>query len=661
MSAREFIWQPSDDVMARSRLGAFLRQHDLPDYPSLNKRADADPDWFWNAVISHFDIRFETPYAQVLDVSEGLPWAKWCVGGRTNLTTNCLDRHMETETRHKLAIVHEGEDGRLRTWTYEELHNECCRLAALLRRRGVGKGDVVAIYMPMIPETAAALFAIAKIGAIALPMFSGFGSAAIAERMAIARAVAVITVDGTQRRGRVVPMKAAIDQAAPGVPSLRHVVVLRHAGIDMAWDSRRDIGWDDAAPADEDGVHTEAMDAEDPVMIMFTSGTTGRPKGTVHTHCGVLAKNALDMGLCIDVGADDRLMWMSDIGWMVGPKVIVSSTLLGATMVLADGAPDYPEADRLWRLASEHRVTVMGVAPTVVRTMMTHGTDKLKRHDLSRLRVATSAGEPWDPESWTWFFRHICRGKAPILNYSGGTEVGGAILIGTLHQPLNPCAFGGSVPGHGADAVDENGQPIAAGEVGELVMRRPSIGLTRGLWDEPGRYLENYWSKFPDVWTHGDWATIDADGLWYIRGRADDVIKLAGKRTGPAEIEAILIATGEVAEAAAVGVPDPVKGEVVVCVCVSRGQGGDAASKRRLETAIVDALGRPFRPNAIYFVKDLPKTRNQKIMRRVVRAVLTGAALGDLTSLVNPEAIDQLREVVRTIDQTAAVPAKGGR
>jgi acetyl-CoA synthetase len=645
VSAEDFVWVPSAEIKAASRLGAFLRRHDLSDYAALGERAAREPDWFWNALVEFFGIRFETPYEQVLDLSAGIAWPKWCVGGKTNLVLNCLDAHMATPTRDRAAIVWEGEDGSVRRWTYAELNAETCALAGGLRALGIGRGDVVGLYMPMIPETAAAFLAIAKIGAIVLPMFSGFGATAAAERLAGAGAVAVVTVDGTIRRGREVAMKPVIDEAAAKVATLRHVVVLDALGLNVAWESGRDRRWRDIAEGTPETVATEVMDAEDPVMIMYTSGTTGRPKGTVHTHCGVLVKNALDMGLCIDLGADDRLLWMSDMGWMVGPKIVVSTTLMGATMILADGAPDYPEPDRLWRLAADHGATMLGIAATVVRIMMIHGADKVRAHDLSRLRLTLSVGEPWNAEAWLWFFDHVCARRIPILNYSGGTEIGGAILSGTLHDPLKPSAFGGGVPGHGAAVLDESGNDIAPGEVGELAMRQPSIGLTRGLWRDPERYIETYWSRFPDTWVHGDWASIDEDGLWYIHGRSDDTIKIAGKRIGPAEIEAVLIETGDVIEAAAVGIPDAIKGETVVCVCVPSAADPSA---ERLSDAVAKELGRPFRPSGVVFVSQLPKTRNQKIMRRLVRAVFTGDEPGDLSSLVNPDALDELR---RTVDQ----------
>ena len=639
----EFVWVPGDELKRASRLGEFLVRYELVSYAALRTRAEEDPEWFWDAVVRYFDLRFETPYERVLDLSAGIPWPKWCTGGRTNLVLSCLDAHMGIPTRDRLAIVWEGEDGTVRRWTYSKLNAQTCRLAGALRGLGLGRGDVVAIYLPMIPETVAAYLAIAKIGAVVLPMFSGFGAVAAADRMRAAGASAVLTADGTRRRGKDVAMKTVIDVAAENTPSLRHVIVLELSGTAVDWDAGRDRRWREITASASERSPTEIMDAEDPVMIMYTSGTTGRPKGTIHTHCGVLVKNALDMGLCVDLGAGDRLLWMSDIGWMVGPKIIVGGTLVGATLILTDGAPDYPDTGRIWRLCADHGATMLGIAPTVVRTQMTHGAESVARHDLSSLRLTISVGEPWNPEAWLWFFEHVCKRSIPILNYAGGTEVGGAILCGTLHDPLKPCAFGGSVPGHGADIVDESGEVVLAGEVGELVMRQTSIGLTRGLWGEPERYIESYWSRFPDSWVHGDWVSRDEHGLWYIHGRSDDTIKIAGKRIGPAEIESLLLETAEVTEAAAVGVPDPIKGGALVCVCVPGSRDvADEDCARRLEAAVVAGLGRPFRPSRVVFVSALPKTRNQKIMRRLVRAVLTGSPPGDLSSLVNPDSLSEL-------------------
>ena len=631
----EFVWRPDEDTVRSSNLRAFLDAHSLPDYAALDAKALDDPEWFWNAVIDHHDIRFDRPFERVLDLDRGEAWPRWCVGGTTNLAMNCLDRQLEMGRGDALAVVWEGEDGVVRRWTYERLTSETARLAGGLRRLGLGRRDVIALHMPMAPEAAAAFLAVARIGAVALPLFSGFGAAAIASRLNEARAVAVIAADGTLRRGRTVAMKETLDKAAERVPTLRHVVVFDRLGDPVPMTAGRDCRWRDIAAGEE--AAPKIVDAEEPLMLMFTSGTTGRPKGTVHTHCGAMVKNALDLGLLLDIRAGDRLLWMSDMGWLVGPKTVIGATLLGATTVMAEGTPDYPDSGRLLRLAAEHGVTVLGLAPTVARTMMRSAPAQAPES----LRIMVSTGELWDPESWLWLFRKVGRSAAPILNYAGGTEVGGAILVGTVLHPLKPCSFGGPVPGVGAAILDETGSPVPVGAKGELVMRRASIGLTRGLWKDSERYLETYWNKFPNCWVQGDTASVDADGLWYLHGRADDTIKVAGKRTGPSEIEDLLLATGLISEAAAVGVPDPAKGEAIVCVCVGR-QADPAEAARRLADAVADGLGAPFRPREIRFVDELPKTRNLKVMRRVLRALLSGSDPGDTSALADPELLPKL-------------------
>ncbi len=644
-----FVWTPDEVTAGASRLRAFLDMHDLSGFDALGDLAVRDPERFYDALIRFFDIGFSVPYERILDSSAGKEWPRWCIGGRTNLATNCLDRQLEAGRGGREAIVWEGEDGEVRRWTYSDLARETALLADGLRSLGLGKGDIVAIYMPMLPETAAAFLAVARIGAVALPLFSGFGPAAVANRLNDAAAVAVLTVDGTLRRGAVVEMKTALDRAAQDVPTLRHVVVLNCLGIGPPGRrAGRDHDWHGLVSAASEAPVVE-MAAEDPLMLIYTSGTTGRPKGTVHTHCGALVKNALDLGLLLDIGGGDRLLWMSDMGWLVGPKTVIGATLLGATLILAEGAPDYPDAGRLWRLAAEHGATVVGLTPTVARAYMARSPEVVDAHDLRSLRILVSTGELWDRESWSWLFHRIGGGKTPILNYAGGTEVGGAILIGTLLHPLRPCSFGGPVPGTAAGAVDDKGDPAAVGAKGELVMRQPSIGLTRGLWNDPTRFIETYWSRYPGCWAQGDLASIDDKGLWYLHGRADDTIKVAGKRTGPGEIEQLLLASGRVSEAAAVGVPHPVKGEVIVCVCVPRTTGEpDREIADLLCDAVADGLGNPFRPQDIVFVEDLPRTRNQKIMRRVVRALYVGEDPGDLQSLANPGVLAMIETALRS-------------
>jgi len=649
MSAGRLAWYPTEEIIAQTTFAAFLARHGLGSLDDLMQRADAQPRWYWQALLEFFDIRFVRPYTDILDLSAGIEWPKWCVNGTTNVTINCLDRHRGTATWSKAAIVWEGEDGTTREWTYAALSEQVDRLAALLRSRGIARGDVVAIYLPMIPEAAAAFFAIARIGAIVMPLFSGFGPQPIMDRLTDSEARAVITADVGWRRGKAVRMKEVLDQALHSVASVHTVVVLARSGESDAAMTSRDIAWptrDTSAGKDV----TEIVDAETPVMLMYTSGTTGKPKGTVHTHCGILAKNALDMGLCIDLKASDRLMWMSDMGWIVGPKIIISSTLLGSTLVIAEGTPDWPDPIRMWRMAAKHAVTIIGVVPTMVRQMMRNDAERLlETVDLSSLRATISVGEPWTPDAWEWFFRHVCKKKLPILNYAGGTECGGAILIGSFMRSIGPCAFSHPVPGCGADVVDATGRSLPPGEVGELVLRRPSIGMTRGLWRSPERYVESYWRVIPNVWVQGDFASRDQEGLWYLHGRSDDTIKIAGKRTGPAEIEAVLIETSLVADAAVVGVPDSVTGSALACVCVPlTGTHDTERLKQALTDAVGQRIGAAYRPKFIFFVSDLPRTRNQKIMRRVVRAILTGAAPGDLSSLANPESLEEIRWALET-------------
>jgi acetyl-CoA synthetase len=380
-------------------------------------------------------------------------------------------------------------------------------------------------------------------------------------------------------------------------------------------------------------------------MIIYTSGTTGRPKGAVHTHCGFPIKAAQDIAQCLDVHASDTMFWITDMGWMMGPWEVFGMTLLGGTMVIYDGALDFPGPDRLWSLVERHRVTVLGVSPTLIRALMRHGEAPVQRHDLSSLRIMASTGEPWNPESWLWLFETAGGGRIPIINYSGGTEVSGGLVSSNVLTPIKPCSFAGPPPGIAADVVDDQGRPVR-NQVGELVVRAPWIGMTRGFWRDPERYEQTYWSRFPGVWVHGDWAAIDDDGLWYILGRSDDTIKIAGKRLGPAEVESILVEHPGVLEAAAIGVPDPAKGQALVCFCVLRpNHPGSPALASELQAMVASRLGKPLRPAAVEFVAELPKTRNSKVMRRVIRSAYLDQDPGDLSSLENPHAVEDIRAV----------------
>ena len=637
-------WRPTSEQIAESRLTAFMKKHGLSNFNELMARSTTDLEWFWRAVLDDLGIEFYEPYSRVIDLSPGIARPSWCVGGRMNIVHNCLERWMGTPTEHRPALHWEGEEGTTRSLTYAELLREVNRAAGGLRALGVKPGDRVALFMPMCPELVVAFFAAIKIGGIVLPLFSGYGADAVTTRLRDAGVKVLITADGFWRRGQAVRMKEVADVSVAAAPSVEHVVVARRLGIDVSM-RPLDLRWSDLLASRPDTCATERTGADDPLMIIYTSGTTGRPKGAVHSHCGFPIKTAQDMVHCFDVRAGETMYWVSDMGWMMGPWEVLGMTLLGGTVVLYDGALDFPAPDRLWSLVARHRVNILGVSPTLIRALMKHGEDPVRAHDLTSLRILGSTGEPWNPEPWKWFFDVVGSGRLPIINYSGGTEVSGGLVSGNVLTPLKPAAFAGPPPGIAADVVDDQGRPVR-NQVGELIVRAPWIGMTRGFWNDSERYLDTYWSRFPDIWVHGDWAAIDDDGLWYILGRSDDTIKIAGKRLGPAEVESVLVDDPAVLEAAAIGVPDEMKGQALVCFVVLRpGHAPDNELTTRLTTLVIDRLGKPLKPKAIEFVRDLPKTRNAKVMRRLIRSAYLGDAPGDLSSLENPQAVDDIRAV----------------
>lgn len=645
---RPFDWVPTPELIAGSNLTAFLRHVGEPDYESLADRADADPAWLMERVFEFCDFRFYRRWDRMLDTARGIEWARWCVGGTTNIVLNCIDRHRDTAAWDRVFLVWEGEDpSARRSLTYREFDAEVCRLAAALRSLGVSRGDRVALYMPNLPETFVAFFAVLKIGAVLMPLFSGFGPEPIVARLADGEPKAVLTVDVARRRGQFAPMKPLLDEALARASGVQAVLVLRDAGtaVDCPMTAGRDHDWRALVERQPDALATEAMQAEDPAILLYTSGTTGKPKGCVWTHVGFLGSMVTrDVHICGDFRAQDRFFFMSDMGWMVGAMCACIPSYFGASLLVAEGAPDYPDSGRFWRLLQDYRVTYVGVAPTLVRGLMRYGEAEVARYDLSALRVACSGGEPWTEAAWRWFFRHALKERAPIINLVGGTEVGGCNLIGTMHHPQRPGSFGARGLGAGTDILDEQGRRCGPGQVGELVLRNPNIGMTKSLWRDDERYLDSYWRTIPGIWVHGDFAMRDEDGLYYILGRSDDTIKIAGKRTGPAEIETLLAGTGKVSEAAVVGLPDEVKGSALVCVCVPMpGVAADAALEAELAQAVVAGMGASYRPRQVLLVSDLPKTRNMKVMRRVVRAVLQGGSAGDLSALVNPEAVAELQ------------------
>jgi acetyl-CoA synthetase len=645
----DIVWRPTQAHIERAHLTSFMRQNEIADFDTLMKRSTEDVAWFTDALLKYLDIEFYEPYSQVVDLSGGIQLPKWCVGGRMNVVHNCVDKWTMDNRQSKMvnvqspAVIWEGEEGATRILTYRELYEQVNQAANALRSLGLGKGDAVGLFMPMTPEIVVALLAIAKIGGIILPLFSGYGAGAVVNRMTDADAKALFTADGAFRRGKPVEMKSVANEAAAHISTLQHMIVLKRTEQSVPMTAGRDYWWHELVAGQPVEAETERTSAEDPLMVLYTSGTTGRPKGVLHTHCGFPVKAAQDMAFGTDVHAGDVIYWMTDMGWMMGPWLTFGALIHGATLLLYDGAPDFPAPDRLWSLVERHKVNQLGISPTLIRSLIPHGDEQFQKHDLSSLLCFASTGEPWNPEPWKWLFEKVGGGTRPIINYSGGTELSGGILMGNPIMPLKPCALSAPCPGMAADVFNENGNSIR-NAVGELVIKAPWIGMTRGFWKDTQRYLDTYWSRWLNVWVHGDFAAVDSDGLWYILGRSDDTIKIAGKRLGPAEVESILTRNPAVIESAAIGVPHEVKGsELVVFVVLKKKVESSDMLRKELHNMIVAEMGKALAPKAVLFVSDLPKTRNAKVMRRMIRSAYLGQDAGDTSSLVNPEAVEEIK------------------
>jgi acetyl-CoA synthetase len=655
--ADDVAWRPDPAAAEASRLAQFLRATGEPSLEALQAHAVGDPGWFWGAAADDIGVAWQRRPREVLDLSGGPAWARWWVGGSFDWSWAAADSRADRDP-NGVAVTWEGEDGAVRELTNSTLRIAVGAAVRQLRELGVGRGDRVGILLPMLPETVVAVLAVARLGAMFTPIFSGYAAPAIAARLVDCQAKVLITADGFLRRGGWVDLKSVADAAVAAAPSVQRVLVVRRAGdaLDVSWVEGRDAWWDVAAspapapaPTDPDGTDPGAPDTdpETPYMVIYTSGTTGRPKGAVHVHGGFPIKAAQDLAHTFDLRAGDTLFWFTDLGWMMGPWAIAGALLLGARLVIYEGAPDFPGPDRLWDLVARHRVTHLGLSPTVIRALMAHGEEPVRGHDRSSLRVLGSTGEPWNPEPWWWYFREVGEGRCPVINYSGGTEVSGGIVGGNVIGPIKPVSFSGPCIGTAADVVDETGAPVR-GAVGELVIRTPLPGMTRGFWNDRSRYEEAYWSRWPSIWAHGDWASIDADGFWYIHGRSDDTLKVAGKRVGPAEVESAAVSHPAVLEAAAIGVPHEIKGEAIVVVCVlHRGETDDDGLRAAIAATVASELGKPLKPEVVAVVRALPKTRSGKVMRRVIRAAWLGEDPGDLSALDDPAAVDAIRAEVR--------------
>ncbi|MBZ5602189.1 MAG: AMP-binding protein [Acidobacteriia bacterium] len=600
-----YIWEPSKEFIESTNVWNFLRRIACRNREDFLRYSTEHLEEFWAQMVAETGVEWFRPYDEVLDSSRGVEWSRWFTGGRLNIVHNCLDRHVR---RKNPAIVWEGENGATREISFAELHREVNALAAHLVSLGLAKGDRVAMCMPMTPEVVTILYACLKLGLIVVPIFAGFGPGAIATRLTDSGAKYVFTAEHLERRGKKLPL-------AEKIPFDKLM-----------------LDW----PRTSGNVATVEMESEDPALLLYTSGTTGKPKGCVHTHAGALAQMSKEIWLAFDHKDDDRFFWLSDIGWMMGPWTIIGNHNFGGTIFMYDGAPDFPEPDRLWQMLARNRITTFGVSPTAIRVLM-RSSDPSK-YDLSALRLLGSTGEPWDETSYDWFFRKVGGGRVPIINISGGTEIVGCFLFPLPIQPLKPCTLGGPAPGMATEILDDAGNRVPAGTTGYLACTKPAPSMTRGIWGQPERYIETYWSKWPHIWHHGDWASVDQDGCWYLHGRADESMNVAGRKVGPAEVEDALIEHPGVSEAAVIGVPDDVKGEAIVGFVVLKP--GHRAERAELEKAVVDSLGPTFRPRAVYPVAELPKTQSGKIVRRLIRAKYLGEELGDTSTVANPGSLE---------------------
>jgi acetyl-CoA synthetase len=620
----DVVWHPTPEVRERANVTRLQRLTGTAGYRELLARSAEEPEWFWPLAVEDMGLEFSVPWTAVLDDSRGPEWATWFAGGRISIARNCVHR-WAGRTPDAAAAVGLREDGSRRELSFAELSREVTRLAEALVRLGVREGDRVALYLPMSPEAAIASHACAHVGAIQVPIFSGFAAPTVAQRLRASEAKVAITAHETTRRGRPVPLLSTLEEARRESPALEHVIT---------------APWDDLLAGCPGELPALEVDSETPYLLTYTSGTTGEPKGIVHVQGGFLVSITREVCYQADVRAGDVICFATDMGWIMGPWTVVGAGALGATVVFLEGAPDWP-ADRLWATVEAERVTSLGLSPTLVRALLPHGDPT---HDLSTLRTFVTTGEPWNPEPYRWLFETVGRSRVPVINISGGTEVGACFLSPVPSEPIKACSLGGPALGMAMDIVDDDGRSlVGTGEVGELVCRRPFPGMTRGFWRDPERYLDTYWRRIPEVWVHGDWATADADGFWFLHGRSDDTLNIAGKRIGPAELESAAVAHPAVREAAAVGVPHDVKGETAwIFCCLLPGIEPSPELEAEIAATVADALGKAFAPGRVVLVDALPKTRSAKIVRRAVRATVLGADPGDLSSLENPESLDAI-------------------
>ena len=619
-----------------------MKKHNISSLDELSIKSKNNLEWFWESVDKDIGIIWDEPYTKTLDMSNGIAWSKWFVNGKTNMYKSSVEKFTK-QTPNKIAYHFISENGIETKLSYCELNSKVSKLANGLKSLGVKKGDIIAIYLPMIEEAIVSILAAAKIGAIQTIIFSGYSSESLQIRLQDCHAKILLTSDGFNRKGKDVSQKTTIESAIIDT-DIEKIIMVSYMGIDQYKKSEKIQFYDELISNQSDSCDTEIMDSEDPLFILYTSGTTGKPKGVIHTHGGFSVFAGHQASYLVDIHQNDTLFWPADVGWITGLVWNVYGLLImGASAIIYDGALDYPTEDRIWQILSKHNATIFGISPTAVRLFKKNNAQPLKKYSLDKLRNIPTTGEPLDEDSWWWLFEKVGNKKIPIMNLSGGTEIGGAMLSVFPGMKLKPSTVGIPVPGMNLDIVDDDGNSVRE-KNGYLVIKSPWPAMTRGLLHDDDRYIKTYWSRFENIWFHGDYVFADSDNLWYMHGRTDDVINVSGHRMSTSEIEHIVISHKKISDAASISIPDAITGEAIVVFFVA-----DKKKYTNLEFEVIEhiskRIGKIAKPKYVFQLSDLPKTRTGKIMRRLLKTKLMGEELGDLSSLENPEILKEISKL----------------
>lgn len=638
-----FVFKPTKEQTERSNIFQFMKKHNISSLSDLAAKSRSDPDWFWSAVSDDIGIVWDEKYTVVSDLSGGKQWPKWFPDGKTNIINSTVDKFAE-KTPNKIAYCFVSEDGVEKAVTYSQLEIQVSKLANALKSLDVEKGDVVAIYMPMIFESIVAMLACAKIGAVQTVIFSGYSTESLKIRLQDCKAKVLFVSDGFARKGNPVSQKRTLPESIQDT-KIERLIVVPYKKIDRYDFSDSVLDYSELIEDQPDTCKTESMNSEDPLFILYTSGTTGRPKGVIHTHGSFSVYAGHQASYLIDMRPDDVMFWSADIGWITGQTWNVYGLLeIGATAIIYDGAADWPSPDRLWKMLEKYEVTIFGTSPTAVRMFRKHGVEPREQFNLDKIRIIPTTGEPIDEESWWWLYEKIGNKKVPIMNLAGGTEIGGAMLSVLPGMKLKPTTVGMPCPGFYLDAIDEN-QKSVKNKKGFLVVKSPWPTMTRGLLNDPDRYIQSYWSQYNGLWFHGDYVMVDDDGLWYMYGRVDDVINVSGHRLSTVEIEQVAITHEKIADAAAISIPDKITGDAIALFVVLKNKADQKAIQSEMDDFISEKIGKIAKPRIVRVISDMPKTRTGKVMRRLLRAKLLGEDVGDITALENPDILSEIEQV----------------